>query len=72
MCYSSHFQHADDVVAHLKGFVPLLADPLLKAKYAGFVSVAAVTVYEMAIKEIFICFARRKHKVLGGISKTFP
>nr|WP_207787638.1 HEPN domain-containing protein [Candidatus Thiosymbion oneisti] len=45
--------------------MPEITNPLLKAKYVGFVSVAAVTVYELAIKEILIEFARRKHQVFG-------
>ena len=52
MPYLDHFQHADDVVTHLNSVVPTIPDPLLRAKYVGFVSVAAVTVYELAIKEI--------------------
>ena len=71
MPYVTHFQHADDVVAHLNGVVPLLKDPLLQMKYVGFVTVAAVTVYEMAIKEIFIDFARKKHKVLGSFTESY-
>ena len=63
--YSTRFQHADDVVAHLNGIVPTITDPLLAAKYVGFVSVAAVTVFEMAIKDIFVDFAGKKHLVLG-------
>ena len=65
MPYTDRFQHADDVVAHLNGVVPGLADPLLRAKYTGFVSVAAVTVYEMAIKDIFMEFAQKKNAVFG-------
>lgn len=64
MPYSDHFQHADDVVTHLNGIVPQV-DSLLAAKYTGFVSIAGVTVYELAIKEIFTEFARKKHKVFG-------
>lgn len=64
MPYVDHFQHADNVVEHLNGIVPTIADPLLQAKYLGFVSVVAVTVYELAIKTIFIEFAQHKHKVL--------
>ena len=67
MAYVSHFKHADDVILHLNGIVPTLDDPLLRVKYIGFVTVAAVTVYELAIKEIFIDFARKKHKVLGHV-----
>lgn len=70
MAYVDHFRHADDVIAHLNGVVPSLADPLLKVKYTGFVTVAAVTVYELAIKEIFCEFGRRKHKVLGKFTES--
>jgi len=69
--YSSHFQHADDIVNHLNDVVHEITDPLLKAKYVGFVSVAAVTVYELAIKEIFIAFARRKHRVFGHFIEAY-
>jgi glutathionyl-hydroquinone reductase len=71
MAYASHFKHADDIVAHLNGFVPGLADPLLRVKYTGFVAVAAVTVYELAIKDIFCEFGRKKHKVLGNFTKSY-
>lgn len=71
MSYSNHFQHADDVIAHLNTVMPTIANPLLQAKYVGFVSVAAVTVYEMALKEIFIEFSRKKHKVLGHFTEAY-
>jgi len=66
MTYTNNFRHADDIITHLNGIVPGLADPLLRAKYVGFVAVAAVTVYELALKEIFIQFGQKKHKVLGA------
>jgi hypothetical protein len=71
MPYTDHFTHADDVVKHLNGVVPILPDPLLRMKYVGFVTVAAITVYELAIKEIFIEFARKKHKVLGQFTESY-
>ena len=70
MAYANHFQHADDIVKHLNGVVPGLADPLLRVKYVGFVTVAACTVYELAIKEIFCEFGRKKHKVLGNVTAS--
>lgn len=70
MAYIDHFRHADDVIVHLNGIVPGLADPLLRVKYTGFVTVAAVTVYELAIKDIFCEFGRRKHKVLGKFTES--
>lgn len=71
MAYISHFKHADDVVAHLNSVVPAITDPLLKVKYIGFVTVAAVTVYELAIKEIFVEFSKKKHKVLGNFTESY-
>ena len=71
MTYVVNFRHADDVVAHLNDVVPTVKDPLLSAKYVGFVAVASVTVYEMAIKDIFITFAKKKHSVLGSFTESF-
>ena len=71
MPYLDSFQHADDIVAHLNTIVPALTDDVLRVKYIGFVAVAAVTVYEMAIKTIFIEFAKKKHKVLGTFTEAF-
>ncbi len=71
MTYTDHFLHADDIVTHLNGIVPTITDPLLAAKYVGFVSVSAVTVYELALKEIFIEFARKKHKILGHFTESY-
>lgn len=70
MSYQIHFKHADDIVAHLNTTVPGLRDPLLKAKYVGFVAIASVTVYEVAIKSIFIQFAKDKHKILGNFTEA--
>jgi|ERR1017187_3735437 hypothetical protein len=69
MPYRRHFKHADDIVSHLNLVVPTISDPLLRVKYVGFVTVAAITVYELAIKEIFITFAKKKHKVLGTFTE---
>lgn len=71
MPYTSNFQHADDIVEHLNTIVPELTDPLLRIKYVGFVAVAAVTVYEMAIKSIFIDFAVKKHKAMGNFTEAY-
>jgi hypothetical protein len=71
MPYQDHFKHADDVVLHLNTVVPTLQDPLLKVKYIGFVTIASVTVYELAIKDIFIEFSQKKHKVLGNFAGNF-
>nr|VFK77973.1 MAG: hypothetical protein BECKSD772D_GA0070982_100442 [Candidatus Kentron sp. SD] len=65
MSYQEHFTHADEVIATIKAAIPGIHDPLAEAKFIGFVSVAAVTVYEQAIKSIFIDFGEKKHKVMG-------
>lgn len=52
---------ADNLIAHLNTVVTSISDPFLASRYAGFVSVAAATVYELAIKEIFF------RLVMGGM-----
>lgn len=64
-----NFDHADAIVAHLATLVSPALDPLITIKYAGFVAVAAVCVYEMAIKDIFVNFGMKKHPVLGSITR---
>ncbi|NDU80276.1 MAG: hypothetical protein G3I11_02850 [Ferrovum sp.] len=73
MAYSDHFLHADEVVTNLNTiiFPNNDIDALVKTKYIGFVSVVAVTVYEMAVKDIFIEFARKKHKVLESFTAAY-
>lgn len=70
MSYLDSFKHADDIVAHLDTVVPSIADPLLRAKYVGVVAVAAVTVYELSIKTVFVDFADRKHRVFGTFTDS--
>ena len=71
MTYLTQFKHADDVIAHLNIVMPTITDPLLKVKYTGFATVVAVTVYELAIKDIFIEFSKKKHKVLGNFTESY-
>jgi len=63
--YQSHFAHADQVIAHLGGLRGPQLDPLLEAKYVGFAVIACVTVFEMAIKDILVSFADKKHRIFG-------
>jgi hypothetical protein len=67
MAYSDHFQLADDYIQHLDTMMVSIGDPFIKSRYVGFLAVSAVTVYELAMRTIFIEFAEKKHKVL----KTF-
>ncbi|MEM7207573.1 MAG: HEPN domain-containing protein [Pseudomonadota bacterium] len=71
MAYASHFKHADDIVHHLNTVVPVLTDPLLQAKYVGFVAVASITVYELAVKDIFIEFSAKKNRVFGSFTESY-
>lgn len=71
MSYRDHFAQADDLINHLKTIMPTVDDPMLQRKYIGFVSVTAITVYELAIKQIFKDFAEKKHTVLGNFTKSY-
>jgi hypothetical protein len=70
VAHESNFVHADEIIAHLGSLRGPGLDPLLEAKYIGFVAVACVTVFEMAIKEILTSFADRKHMVLGSFVRN--
>ncbi len=71
MTYTDHYRLADDVIRHLDPIVSGITDPFLTSRYSGFVAVAAVTVYELAIKDIFIEFAEKKHKVLAEFTRSY-
>jgi hypothetical protein len=72
MSYQNRFVSTDNLIAHLNPFVNTITDAAIKANYAGFLSVSAVTVYELAIKDIFIEFAQKKNYVFGNfIEKHF-
>lgn len=71
MPYKAHFSHADAVIEHLNTILPSVSDPILKAKYVGFVSIASVTVYELAIKTIFLEFSKNENKVLNCFTEKY-
>jgi len=71
MAYQDHFRLADEYILHLDAVMNSIPDPFIKSRYVGFVAVSAVTAYELAIKEIFIAFAEKKHKALGSFSRAF-
>lgn len=70
MAYTSHFIIADEMINHLDSIIGGITDPFISSRYVGFVAVSAVTVYELALKEIFIEFAQRKHTVFGTYTKN--
>ncbi len=71
MGYSDHFKLADDYITHLDTVIRTIPDPFIISRYTGFLAVSAVTVYELAIKTIFIEFAEKKHKVLGNFTVAY-
>jgi hypothetical protein len=71
MPYTDHFKLADDLIAHLDTIVPTITDPFIISRYIGLAAVAAVTSYELAVREIYCEFAERKHVVLGTFTRSF-
>lgn len=72
MAYQDRFITTDNLIAHLSPIVTGITDTSIKSNYAGFLSVSAVTVYELAIKDIFTEFASKKNTVFGEfIEKHF-
>lgn len=66
MTYKDHFRLADDIITHVNTVISDIKDPFISSRYIGFISVSAVTVYELAIKEIFCEFANQQHEILGS------
>src|SRR5271169_3190355 len=66
MNYKDRFIATDNLVIHLSSAINNITDASILASYAGFLSVSAVTVYELAIKDIFSEFAIKKNKVFGS------
>lgn len=70
MTLAAIFQTADDTIQHLTGIVPAV-DPAMQQKYAGFAAVSAITVYELAIKQVFCSFSVRKHAGYGHFVERY-
>jgi len=71
MAYTSHFHLADDMILHLNTVIGGISDPFIESRYIGFVAISAVSVYELAIKDIFYEFGQKKHKVLGCFTRSY-
>lgn len=72
MTYTDRFITTDNLISHLIPYIDTVPDAKIKSDYAGFLSVSAVTVYELAIKDIFFDFAQKKNVVFGNfIEKHF-
>lgn len=63
------FSQSDFVLNHLDGLIAN-ADAFIASRYSGFVAVAAVTTFEIIIREKLIAFCTSKHKVFGAFSEA--
>ena len=71
MSYKDRFELADQFVDHLDATIPKIQDAFIASRYVGFVAVSAVTVYEQAIKDIFIAFSMKKNNVFGEFATSY-
>lgn len=72
MPYANHFRLTDDLILHLNGVVASIADPFIATRYVGFVAIAGTTVYELAIRDIFVEFSEKQHEIFGQfVNKSF-
>lgn len=67
MAFEEYLRAVDDYISHTDIVVSQLQDPFIESRYVGFITVSAVTAYELALKEILIKFAKKKHKVFGNV-----
>ena len=70
MPYTDRFSLVEDYLIHLDPMMAGIADPFIQGRYLGFVLISAVTVYELAIKDIFYEFSDKKHSVLGNFARA--
>lgn len=66
MSLEAKFSTSDSYLEHVDNILEDINDPLLRLRYAGFLSVTAVTVFELAFKDIVCGFADKKHPVFGA------
>jgi len=70
MAYQNRFNSVDLLINQLIPIIQSGTDPLVLSAMAGIVAVEAVTAYELAIKDIFEEFSRKKNKVFGSFVKS--
>ena len=70
MNFEKRFESADEFITHTDKLMSEIYDPLLQQKYLGFIAVKAVTVYELAIKDIIFDFCGNTHELLLTFSKA--
>jgi len=65
MPYFNRFTQADIIFNHINSNISSITGTFIEPAYTGFLSVSAVTVFELAIKDLFIDFATKKNKHFG-------
>jgi len=71
MSYQTHYKITDDIILHLDPVIKQINDNFISSRYIGLIATAAITSYELAIKNIFIRFSTEKHKVLGVFTEAY-
>ena len=71
MPYTARFIPTDNLIANISPYLATITNPAILASYAGFLSVSSITVYELAIKDIFSDFATKKHIVFGHFIEKY-
>ena len=69
--YESRFSLVDEYVSHLDAALLAIDDPYVASRYVGSVAVSAYTVYELAIRDIFVSFCQKKHAVFGTFAESY-
>jgi hypothetical protein len=70
MSYVDRYSSADQTIGHLASIVGTV-DVALRAQYVGFAAVCAITVYELALKDVFYDFASKKHLGYGHFVERY-
>jgi len=64
MSYTQRFALADDYINYVDSVIGAIPDDFIKSRYVGFLSISAVTAYELAFKDIVIEFAEKNTRYL--------
>lgn len=67
MAYTDRYVTLDGLIVHLDVLLQNIGDPILKSQYVGFLNVAVVTVFELAVKDIFFGFFDKKARYIWNI-----
>ncbi|GAK32732.1 hypothetical protein JCM17846_26110 [Iodidimonas nitroreducens] len=68
--YNNRFLIVEDYLKHIDPMMSSIKDEFIQTRYIGFITISAVTAYELAIKDIFYAFADKKHSVLADVTRA--